>query len=285
MNTYYSQNKEDLIIKGFLGNKRTGFYIDVGANDPTLDSVTKLFYDEGWTGINIEPIPRIYEKIKKARSRDINLNIGLGSSNTQIEFREFLNGDGLSTFDSKMKKNDKFSHKDYTVKVRTLNSIIEEFAPNKRIDFLKIDVEGYEEEVLNGINLKKHRPTLICIEANHIGEKDWRGKITDNRYIEAFFDGVNKYYIAEESKDIIKKFDYPSAVLSGNPMSIRSYLDIESELIKPLEETMKKKETELEELRKKYSHLVELQKDISYLLKNAAKQTPLKIKSILHVKR
>ena len=61
----YAQNREDVILNGFFEGRDKGFYVDVGAGNPVDDSVTKLFYDKGWHGINIEPIPHIYKELEK----------------------------------------------------------------------------------------------------------------------------------------------------------------------------------------------------------------------------
>lgn len=94
----YSQFMEDLVLycalKDAIGN-RNGFYIDVGANDPTADSVTKFFYDRGWHGINIEPLPDKCALLVEQRPRDINLCVGLGSKRDKMKIYEC---DGMSTF-------------------------------------------------------------------------------------------------------------------------------------------------------------------------------------------
>src|SRR5205809_5964741 len=100
MRIYYGQNKEDLLIKSFFPDVERGFYIDVGANDPLIDSVTKLFYDAGWSGINIEPIDKHIKNLKTQRTRDVNVHAGIGNKPGKLIFRQYLDGDGLSTFDT-----------------------------------------------------------------------------------------------------------------------------------------------------------------------------------------
>ena len=93
----YAQNFEDVMLNRVFADQTTGFYIDVGAMDPVLDSVTKTFYDRGWTGINIEPDARSFASVAAARERDINLNVAVGD---KPEVRSFYNFDteGISTF-------------------------------------------------------------------------------------------------------------------------------------------------------------------------------------------
>lgn len=225
----YAQNREDLILSGFFDAKERGFYVDVGAHDAEADSVTKYFYERGWHGINIEPLRQYYEKLKKERTRDINLNIGIGDKNGELVLREYINGTGLSTFS----ENAKADHEkettdssgdfvDHRVQIRTLAEVFKEFNV-KHISFLKVDVEGYEHAVLAGNDWKKFRPLVICIEANHIN-KDWRPLLKENGYHLEFFDGLNNYYIDTKKTDQLKKFSYVDSVVFREPIvSYRLY--------------------------------------------------------------
>lgn len=85
----YAQNFEDVLINRVFKHKAKGFYIDVGALHPTIDSVTKAFYDIGWSGINIEPIKEYYELVQEERPRDINLNIALSNIEDKLEFSKY----------------------------------------------------------------------------------------------------------------------------------------------------------------------------------------------------
>jgi len=227
-NIYYSQNQEDLILKSFLSHVENGFYIDIGAHDPSVFSVTKKFYKEGWSGINIEPQKKFYDKLLKSRSRDINLNIALSREKSVLTLRQYSAATGLSTLSESMKEgylNDETykgitkKFKEEPVQTRTLKSIIEEFAPDKTIHFLKIDVEGFEKEVIAGNDWSIYRPLLLCIESNHIVD-EWRDILEDNQYKEIFFDGLNRYYSPVEKYDeLLEKFEYTQVVLSKIPIS------------------------------------------------------------------
>ena len=92
----YAQNFEDVMLWRALKHVESGFYIDVGANDPEIDSVTKAFYEQGWWGINIEPIPQWFERLQKERPRDINLQLAAGSEPGEITLFE-ITDTGLST--------------------------------------------------------------------------------------------------------------------------------------------------------------------------------------------
>lgn len=235
MRIYYAQNKEDLLIRGFFPDVKQGFYIDVGANDPVIDSVTKLLYDEGWSGINIEPITRHFIALKEQRQRDITLKVGLSDKPGELTFREYPEGDGLSTFDRSMVdyyENDGHpfptkKYEEYTVAVQTLQEVVGKQGV-EHIHFLKIDVEGYEYEVIHGYDWNGVRPELLCIEANHI-KNDWKPVLKKHGYHEVFFDGVNSYFLAEESMHRKDYFDYPAAAFSGNPIYYPAFLEVEKE--------------------------------------------------------
>ncbi len=96
----YSQHREDMLIDSLLKNKKNGFYVDVGANNPIGFNNTKRFYDKGWSGINIEPNIRGYKLFLEQRKRDINLNIGISKKEGNLTFYE-MEPDMLSTFSKK----------------------------------------------------------------------------------------------------------------------------------------------------------------------------------------
>src|SRR5687767_2416808 len=94
----YAQNCEDVMLYRALREVEHGFYVDVGANSPEVDSVTRAFYERGWRGINIEPMTVCHEQLAAARPRDINLPIALGETSGAICFHD-IPGTGLSTID------------------------------------------------------------------------------------------------------------------------------------------------------------------------------------------
>lgn len=163
----YSLDKEDLIIDKILGSKKRGFYVDVGAYDPQRINNTKRFYNRGWVGINIEPSKENYNKFVLDRKKDINLNIGIGNKNEKMEFFRFV-PDTLSTFSTKEKlKYVKLGHKflgTEFIDVRKLSYILNKYCPARKIDFLSVDTEGFDLEVLQSNDWKKFQPKVICIE-------------------------------------------------------------------------------------------------------------------------
>lgn len=196
----YAQYNEDLILSALLHDIDQGFYIDIGASHPKEDSVTKSFYDHGWRGINVEPIPDLYKQLINDRPEDINLNCGIGTNDSKKEFREYLNISGHSTFDNIIKKEhgESYDFIDYLVPIKTLNEILQKYTHNRLIDFIKIDVEGYEYEVIASNDWSIFRPTIICVEANHITH-NWKPILKKNGYKIFIFDGLNEFYITNEA--------------------------------------------------------------------------------------
>lgn len=204
----YAQNFEDVILWRILKDIKNGFYIDVGANDPVESSVTKWFYEQGWHGINIEPVQAYYQKLCQDRPRDVNLCLGAGASAGVLTYYE-IPSTGLSTLDENIAKGHKdsgFEVFEKTITVKTLTEICAKYVEGD-IHFLKIDVEGAEETVIRGMDFKKFRPWVLCIEATlpntQILDDGWEKLLLAHNYEFIFFDGLSKYYIANEQKELL----------------------------------------------------------------------------------
>jgi FkbM family methyltransferase len=243
----YAQNREDIILNGFFGEEEKGFYVDIGGFDPDLDSVTKFFYQRGWHGINVEPQPDKLQLFEKKRPRDINILKGVSDQETSLKLRSYKN-QGLSTFSPKMKTEYKTTqandqvreYEDIEVEVTTLKNLFTD-CHVKSIQFMKVDVEGLEYEVLAGNDWEKYRPEVICIEANHI-LKDWRMLLAKNGYNLVFFDGLNEYYTDTRTMRS-KKFDYVEAVVFKEPIvhsKLAEEFDRYDEVVNWLEDEVKR---------------------------------------------
>lgn len=208
---YYAQMGEDINLRKFFPDKQDGFYIDVGVWEHQIDSVTKHFYDSGWHGINIEPIPKLFEVMIPFRPRDINLQVAAGNVIATRRIN-YVHESGLSTFsDANAQLDFKGNRKveQIYVSVLTLERICEMYLPmNQEIDFLKIDVEGAELEVIQGANFNRFRPKVLIVEATVPGtsgenaviapEVDvWDAILRKANYEYIDFDGLNRWYVDE----------------------------------------------------------------------------------------
>jgi FkbM family methyltransferase len=220
----YAQNYEDVMLWRALKNIENGFYIDVGAAWPDEDSVTKAFYDRGWRGINIEPNPSHYASLKIQRPRDINLKVAAGDKADTMSMN-FLGESGLSTLIEEIANQHQASGwkiTQKTVTVQTLQSICESYiSAGQVIHFLKIDVEGFEAEVLRGHDWIKYRPWIVLVEATspmtqRESYEAWEPILKKADYIFAYADGLNRYYVSQEkATDFLKVLQYPPNVFDS----------------------------------------------------------------------
>ena len=212
----YAQNFEDVMLARVFSGRTDGFYVDVGAGDPANLSVTKWFYDLGWSGINIEPNRSLFKKLAAERARDVNLECGAGASHKRAQFMEMPIPE-LSSFDSRVQasaEEHKIVGTTRTVRVVPLTEILDQYADGRHIDFLKIDVEGWEWEVLCGLDLEKYRPTVMLVEATRPetrieSQLEWEGDLIAARYTFVYFDGINRFYLANEHLHLKEHFLLP----------------------------------------------------------------------------
>lgn len=218
----YAQNFEDVMLNRVFSDRKTGFYIDIGAQHPILDSVTKAFYEGGWRGINIEPVKEYFDLLQKDRERDINLNIAVGETESELEFFE-LEKTGLSSFDSetayRIAKENNYTVNSYKVPIRKLADICREQV-DCQIDFLKIDVEGWEEKVILGHDWENFRPVVVILEATIPNspvrtETNIKTILEQYNYTYVYFDGLNDYYLANEKENLTHCFSTPPNVFDG----------------------------------------------------------------------
>lgn len=216
----YAQNFEDVTLWRALSGVTNGRYVDVGALHPEIDSVTKWFYDQGWSGINIEPVPEMFAVIEAARPRDINIQAAAGEAASIADMAVVPESMGLSSLDvSAVSANVEFPYNLVKVEVRPLRDLLEPFA-GKDIHFLKIDAEGTELEVLLGMDFDRYRPWVVVVEATEplsqvtTAEK-WQELLVWANYERAYFDGLNEFYVAAEKRELVKKLAIPPNVFDN----------------------------------------------------------------------
>ena len=188
--TTFSQYAEDLFIDILIGYKKKGLYIDIGACHPVILSNTKKFYDRGWEGLNIEPNPKNYKLFLYQRSKDVNLNIGIGEKDETLTFYEF-DTDTVSTFSKerveKLKEEGFKLLEEIEIKVLPLWKVFE--GVKGQVDFMSIDTEGLDMKVIKSNNWNKYRPKIICIEGNNYDDF-----FKEVGYKKVIFNGLNSFF-------------------------------------------------------------------------------------------
>jgi len=229
----YAQNLEDVMLWRALKHIDRGFYVDVGAAWPDEHSVTKAFYEKGWSGINIEPNPVHYSKLKEQRPRDINLNVAISDTSGSIEM-SFIEDTGLSTLDLEIAKTHQaagWGVKKELVDVKSLGQVWKEHIPQgQAVHFLKIDIEGLEEAAIRGNDWTNNRPWIVVVEATLPmsqveSHHTWEPMLVKAGYRFVYADGLNRFYIAKEHGELEEAFKYPPNVF--DEYSLASQVDAE----------------------------------------------------------
>lgn len=199
--TSYAQNFEDVMLWRALWDVEDGFYIDVGAWDPVVDSVSKAFYEKGWRGIHVEPLPEYADKIRQDRPDEPVYQVLLGAATGEKNFYH-IPETGLST--ATLMFAERHRHAGWAVEekkypVLTLAQLFDA-AGDKPVHWLKIDVEGMEDEVLTGWGKHPARPWVVLIEATEPNSTqptwmEWQHHLEERGYSFEYFDGLNRFYI------------------------------------------------------------------------------------------
>lgn len=216
----YAQNFEDVMLWRALKHVEHGFYIDVGAAWPDVDSVTKAFYERGWRGINIEPNPKLNQQLQERRPEDKILRVAVGDCEGVLAMN-LLGNTGLSTLDDAIAKTHEqagWSVEKQEVQVFTLAAIWELHVPAEQaVHFLKVDVEGFEEAALRGNDWSRYRPWVVVVEATLPRSQvelheTWEPILLNANYRFAYADGLNRFYVADEYSELLPAFKYPPNV-------------------------------------------------------------------------
>lgn len=181
---YFSQTGEDIIIQEIIKKRlkrKKGFYIDVGCNDPIIWSNTFKLYLEGWHGINIDANPKLIERVKQIKKKDISLCYAISDKEEEVSFFE-SDTHAVSTINKETYQqwNKTWNFKEPQVmQAKRLDSLLDQYlSPDQEIDLLSIDVEGHDINVLQSIDLYKYRPKLIIIEMHKFSFENYRSNPT-----------------------------------------------------------------------------------------------------------
>lgn len=205
----YAQNMEDYHLSLAFAGQQGGTYIDIGAGHPVAGSVSFWFYRRGWTGVVVEPQDELVRLHRRLRPRDQLVQALIGRKDEEREFYVFDRLHGLST-----------TNRDYAgaagepFRTLRMNAIslagLCESHDLGRIDFLKIDAEGAEGDIIAGADWTRLRPGIVLAEAIAPGTGEatwerWEHVLLANGYRFALFDTLNRFYVAEERDDLVAR--------------------------------------------------------------------------------
>ena len=208
----YAQNFEDVMLWRALRHLATGFYIDVGAQDPVTDSVSLGFYKMGWRGVHVEPTPFYSQKLKAARPDETVIQAAISDQPGSISFYD-VTQTGLSTADASIaEQHRRAGHEVIATNVpsMTLDELLDRHA-DREIHWLKIDVEGYERQVIDSWVKSKVRPWILVVESTNPGtevtrEQLWEKNLKSKGYKHIYFDGLNRFYLHKRHSDLEHHF-------------------------------------------------------------------------------
>ncbi len=221
----YAQNFEDVMLWRALKDVKNGFYLDIGAQDPVVDSVSRGFYEKGWRGVHLEPTPAYVAKLRQNRPDETVLQNAIGEGGGSIPFFEFPET-GLSTGDADFAAQHEakgFNRQETRVSLLPLADLLERYG-NRDIHWMKIDVEGMEASVLASWGLSPVRPWIVVVEStvplsSERAEVAWQHHLIERDYELCYFDGLNCYFVRRDHPDLKEAFSVPPNVFDGFTLS------------------------------------------------------------------
>ena len=222
----YAQNFEDVMLWRALKHVQNGVYVDVGAQHPVIDSVSKAFYEHGWRGVHFEPVPYYAALLRQDRPDEVVLEVALSDVEGTIELNVIADT-GLSTavdaYAQRHHSEQGFISKKIEVPTLTLKSALHSIE-GKEVHWLKIDVEGLEEKVLKGWDSQVIRPWIMVVEATiptspEVNYLKWDPILIAADYEFVYFDGLNRFYVAKEHSELVEAFSCLPNVFDGVELS------------------------------------------------------------------
>tara|TARA_B100000161_G_C33490177_1_gene386641 strand:+ start:247 stop:954 length:708 start_codon:yes stop_codon:yes gene_type:complete len=205
----YSLNAVDLIIDYIFKDKDIGTYVDVGAQHPISNNNTYLLFKRGWNGINIDLDRKNIDLFNLSRPNDINLNYAISDKEGETDFYFYHESSPINTLNKKVKEYQKAKISEIKkINTFTLNNVFKKINFDKNIDYLNIDVEGYEDKVLSGFDINKYKPSVVSVEYLDLKMKKLEFKNNNldnllNSNIYKYFNDNNYYFVNWLHSDLI----------------------------------------------------------------------------------
>jgi FkbM family methyltransferase len=208
----HAQNFEDVVLWRALKHVEHGFYIDIGAQDPVIDSVSLAFYEKGWRGVHAEPTPAYAAKLREARMDEDVIEAAIAQSPGPITLFEIADT-GLSTGKNeiaRMHAKSGFASKSIEVTALPLSELFARY-PDREIHWLKIDVEGMEDEVIASWQPSTARPWVVVVESTvPLSQQSdyarWEPNLLSLGYVFVYLDGLNRFYVHRDHNQLLPAF-------------------------------------------------------------------------------
>lgn len=234
----YAQNQEDVVLARLLQIVPEGRFVDVGAAHPVEHNVTYWLYLNGWRGVNVEPMSREADLLRKERPEDITLQVAVGDApGTMTLFEAPLDNRGATTSDPELVDRYAASGQQFVpfeVEVVTLDDVLGRFEPGG-VHVLKVDIEGGEAAAIAGAHLDRHRPWVLVIEATQPNStvdtsEVWQPDVLAAGYTCVLFDGLNRFYIRADRPDLAELLSTPANVFDDwKPWRL---VELENEMVR-----------------------------------------------------
>jgi FkbM family methyltransferase len=221
----YAQNFEDVLLWRALGHVENGFYIDIGAQDPLVDSVSRAFYEHGWRGVHVEPTPAYAQALRDARPDELVVQAAVSDECDLMQFFE-IPKTGISTGRPDIARSHEamsFASRRIEVPCVKLSALLDNHR-ERDVQWLKIDVEGMELSVLRGWHPSAVRPWIVVVESTlplsqEQSHDSWEPIVLGLGYRFAYFDGLNRFYVSERHLELLSAFAAPPNVFDEFVMS------------------------------------------------------------------
>ena len=207
----YAQNFEDIMLWRALSHVQGGRYVDVGAQSPDVDSVSRLFYEHGWNGVHVEPTPDYAGRLR--RPDEVVLQVAVSEKPGILRFFD-IKETGLSTMEQAIADEHReagFEVSEIRVPAITLDTVLDQI-PDTEIHWLKIDVGGAEAQVIAGWTTSSKRPWIVVVESTRPLSTEqthfeWEPVLVSKGYEFAYFDGLNRFYVSQAHPELLASFE------------------------------------------------------------------------------
>lgn len=256
----YAQNFEDIMLWRALKDVDSGCYVDVGAQSPDVDSVSRLFHEKGWFGVHVEPTNRYAQELRQKRTGDLVLECAISDQPGALRFFE-INGTGLSTLERDVAlrhEGEGLAIVETVVPAISLDALLTHVG-DRPIHWLKIDVEGAEHRVLRSWVSAEQRPWIVVVEStlpltDTHSHAEWEELLLRKNYVFAYFDGLNRFYVSEHRRDLLQAFDRGPNIFDNFRLSANSeFCEIVNLAFADLERVSEARANEIERLTREYS--------------------------------